>query len=272
MTLKRQLMSPSGNRVQAGVLDAKDSDKFVHMAPILRLGTVYSVNTFDTALPNNPLSPNRVGKYITYDVILNPLGVIVRDVPALGSSGYYNNTLVPNSSESSTTNVYENSDETPYYAGQPVLIGTIENSNLNLVIIGGFPCQLNSGSQTAAEYPQKQGSFQGTSYKIDKNGNPTLNIVASGNLHVQINGVPFLTIDGSTNTVDLGPTASHVNLGAAVEPTVLGNTLNTYLSNFINTVFNLHTHQVISTGAPTLTPTPLGTPPSGITTTVVKVS
>ncbi len=253
MSVYRDLFSEDGNREQASVSDAEHSSIFIKPTPTLKTGTIYAVNTYDTFNASNPSSPNRFGKYISYDVMVSPLGVIVRDVPALGSSGHYANSIFPSGPPIED----QNTEETPFVIGQPVLLGFTNDSSLNPIIIGAYPSMSNGGSQTggsSGEYPQKQGIFQGTSWKIDKNGNPTVNIISNGKLKVEVNGTPFITVDGANNLVDIG-TGSEFG--------VLGNTLQTFLSS-LEIWLDAHTHG----GPPPLTPSP--TPPT-VTTTVLKV-
>ena len=64
-----------------------------------------------------------------------------------------------------------------------------------------------------------------------------------------------------------------VLLEGSTEPFVLGTQLNTFLSNLVNTTFNTHTHIVtdpISGPLVSSAPTPTGTAPSGILSTVIK--
>jgi hypothetical protein len=254
----------------------------------LTTGIVIDVYAIDRSDSDGNLL-NLPGTYMTYTVQLSATGVLMKNVPALMTGGHYqysNNT--PNAVNFAYGGdiPYQNTEETPLIPGQPVLIGFINGSNQNPVIIGVAPCQLNATTasttgaapfpldpQTAGNpmlldpstgrssgantYPQKQGIFQGTSWKIDKSGNPTMNIITGGKLKIEVNGVPFVTVDGTSNTVDIG---------TGVEPGVLGNTLNTYLTNFITTIFNLHTH-----ASPISPPVPLGSAPAGITTSVLKV-
>lgn len=64
-----------------------------------------------------------------------------------------------------------------------------------------------------------------------------------------------------------------VLIDGSTEPYVLGDKLNTYLTNFINTIFNLHTHIVTDPVSGPLTstpPAPTGTAPSDILSTKIK--
>jgi hypothetical protein len=97
---------------------------------------------------------------------------------------------------------------------------------------------------------------------VDKNGTVTYNVVSNQKFIIQVNGTPLVTIDGSTNTVDIG------NGG---QPGVLGDALTTYLNTTLNTWLSTHTHAV--TTAPGTTGPPLNDPPptASIETTVLKV-
>jgi hypothetical protein len=298
------LYSPFGDRQSAAIHDTGESSAFGNSPGYLVAGTVSGITSVDLQDSQGRLQ-NIPGTYLTYTVKLAPRGVFIHDVPAMMSGGH---TRCKTTTLASNELGHQNTEETPYVIGQPVLVGFVNGSNFNPVILGPLACQLNAatvspdGSEnfpldpqtcgtkisldpaTGASsgdhvYPQKQGIFQGTSWKIDKNGNPTVNIKASGRLNVQINGVPFVTIDGASNTVDLGATADHVNLGEAIESTVLGTTLKDYLADFITNTFNKHTHASCTTAAGVSPaaipspPTPTGTEPTdAILTSVVKVS
>jgi hypothetical protein len=56
----------------------------------------------------------------------------------------------------------------------------------------------------------------------------------------------------------------------SMEPFVLGNQLNTFLTNFCTTFFNAHVHTSTAPGNPTSAPTVLGLAPSGILSTKIK--
>lgn len=65
----------------------------------------------------------------------------------------------------------------------------------------------------------------------------------------------------------------HLSSDTAMEPIVLGNKLLTWITTYINTIFNLHTHSFVGV-APGITsvtavPAPTGTPPTDILSTKV---
>lgn len=66
------------------------------------------------------------------------------------------------------------------------------------------------------------------------------------------------------NLFELSQIPPEIKMLNGSEPFVLGNQLVTWLTNFITTVFNLHTHPTAGTGPPSI-PSIVGTPPSGIT-------
>jgi hypothetical protein len=257
-------------------------------------GTIIDVLAVDRTDSEGNLL-NLPGTYLTYTVQLAPTGVVIQDVPTLMSGGH---TKFFTNTSASPALTFQNSEETPYVIGQPVIIGFLNGSSFNPIILGSASCQMNATTMsddgedpfpldpqtmgngakpgdppqldptTGASsgdniYPQKQGIFQGTSWKIDKNGNPTVNIITNGKLMVQVNGVPFITVDGENNLVDIGTGA---------EFGIMGETLKNFLTNFINNEFNTHTHvSVTSIGIPTPPVVPATPPGSNILTTVLKV-
>jgi hypothetical protein len=233
---KRNLFSPQGNRKQASVSDAEHIKNIMVMPPALKFGRIKDVYAFD-----NP--KNKVGKYTTYVVILSPEGIVAEDVPSCYGGGHYQDNITP------TTNTLQNTEETSLVIGQPVLVGFVNNSNLNPVIICPVGCQVNNGAQTTAQYPQKSGSFQGLKWNVDNAGNPKVTVPASGNLTVLVGGTVLLTIQNGL-----------VQIGNGVDVGVLGNALVAYL--------NTHTHTggTIAglTGPPVV-------PATGITTSILKV-
>ena len=60
----------------------------------------------------------------------------------------------------------------------------------------------------------------------------------------------------------------HLSSDTATEPFVLGNKLLTWITTFINTIFNLHTHSFVGVApgvtSTTAVPAPTGTPPTDI--------
>lgn len=291
------LYSPNGNRKQASIHGIKEALELLPPPPGLVTGVitdVYCVDREDSS--GNPL--NFPGTYLTYTVKIAPTGVFIHNVPVMDMSSGHTKFRMNTDASNSLSN--QNTEETPLSIGQPVIIGFLFGSGINPIILGAAPCQMNASTmsstgeapflldpQTAGNganpgdppsldpetgassgdniYPQKQGSFQGTTWKIDKNGNPTVNIVTNGTLKVEVNGTPFITVDGENNLVDIG---------TGIEFGVLGNTLQTFLST-LETWLDSHTHisaaPTIPTGPASAAPTgPSPTPPT-ITTTVLKV-
>ena len=60
-------------------------------------------------------------------------------------------------------------------------------------------------------------------------------------------------------------TSTQIKLNSGIESFVKGNTFNTWLSNFITVIYNLHTHA--GAGQP---PVPLGTAPTNILSSTIK--
>lgn len=267
--------SSDGNIKQSSVVDSINEEKFNRLPSAVWMGVIQDIYTIDnTAIPN--INPS--GAYTLYSVELSPLGIILQNVPAAMLGGHLNpqpstmtgrrlvnNQLTPGMDTPPSS--VQNIEETPYVIGQPVLIVFIGNSKFNPVIVGGLPVPspINGATigQTNADYPRKYGSFQGTSWFIDKTGNAEMDLPSSASLTIRIGGQIFCVI--RNGEVDLGGD------NAATQPTILGNVLNSYLTNFVNTVYNLHTHaSVTSLGIPS-PPIPTGVAPSGIETTVVRV-
>lgn len=236
--------SDFGNSIQASTLDAKLKSYYYEVGYPLRMGVIYAVRTKDD-------SKNRFG-FTVYDVMIMPDSAILRDVPSFNNSGHYNN-----SSYGGGDLTKQNSEETPLVAGQPVVVGFIENNNVNPFIICTAAVQDYSNSELASEHPKKSGKFQGTSWSIDKNGATVLDIKDAQTLTVKVNGVLLCKVTGTT-----------VEIGNGGEFGVLGNTLQTFLNSFIIT-YNAHTH----TETGTITTIPIvqaGAPPT-VTTTILKV-
>ena len=266
-------LSDSGNMHQASILDANNETRFNKLSSPIMLGIIQDVYTVDnTTIPN--INPQ--GAYTLYSVELSPLGTMIQNVPAVMFGGHM---VIPPDNTSGRTpvnvqlsgietppNSVQNIEETPYVIGQPVLVAFIGSNRFNAVIIGGIPVSTNINGatigQTTADYPRKYGSFQGASWSIDNTGNPSLDIPSTGTLTITVGGQVFCTISNGT-----------VNIGGdtGMQPTILGDALNTYLTNFINT-YNTHTHLFPATGgAPTSQPVIPATGPSGIETTVAMV-
>lgn len=250
MKPRKKLTSSFATRKQSAVADAEYKKHQMEMPSTLKFGRITRVNqTNDTA-------HNKVGAYITYDVILSPNGVTIQDVPScVNNSSQVIDRITPSAPALTTIN-YE---ETPFILGQPVLVGFVNGSNLNPVILMACPSQF-APSQTSTQYPQKTESWQGTTRVIDKSGNVTYNIVSNQKFKIQINGTTLATVDGTNNTVDIG---------TGVEFGVLGNTLQTFLNSVFNAVSG-HTHSGVTTGVGVTGPPVAITVPT-VTTTVLKV-
>lgn len=248
-----------GSRKQSSVNDAENFNEHMSKPTGLKLGVIIDVFTSDNPKNVPGISSGAQG-YVTYNIELTPDGVIVENVPAMMTGGKVVSGIAidPNYPPNVPNTDIQNTEETPFIIGQPVIVGFLNNSHLNPFILGPISFQLNNGTQSFSEYPQKTASWQGTNWKIDKNGFPTVNLVASGILRVQLNGLDLVTVNGATNTVDIG------NGG---EPGVLGNTLVAYL--------NSHTHApgtFSNGGGPVVG---FSGPPvqdsSGVKTTILKV-
>jgi hypothetical protein len=61
----------------------------------------------------------------------------------------------------------------------------------------------------------------------------------------------------------------HLSSKTASEPFALGNKLLTWITTYINTQFNLHTHICASSGSPSAPPVPTATPPTDILSTKI---
>jgi hypothetical protein len=224
--------SPTGHRHQSAVNDAKSITEHFRLSSPFRLGVVIGVFTSD-----NPLNPPGITGssqgYIVYDVELTPEGIVLEKIPAGMTGGHVTGASVdpvypPNTPPMAT----QNTSEDPFVIGQPVVVGFINNSPLNGFVLCPLSCPFNAGSQSAAQYPQKFWSHQGTTRTVDKNGTVTYNVVSNQKFKIEINGTPLCTVNGATNTVDIGNGS---------QPGVLG----TALQNFLNTVFDAilgHTH------------------------------
>jgi hypothetical protein len=249
--------SLTGNVKSSGIVDGVNRMIAQSNLTAIKIGVIEDVLTIDnpSALPT--------AAYTMYNVRVSPQGQLIRNVPSVSHGGHFNTTVLldptraPNYQQATAFQAppdsVQNIDETPYVIGQPVILCFVNGSNLNAIILGALPCIFGGVGQNTADYPKKYGSFQGTQWSIDKNGNPSLNIVTDGILNVQVNGVDFLQVNGSTNTVNLGTgTSGTVNIGeGSVQPTVLGTTLDSYLSGALSTWLNTHTHVSASPGVDT---------------------
>jgi hypothetical protein len=278
------MYSPDGNRKQSIIAEVSRQSEILPLPMALMAGMITDIYSVDRANSAGELL-NVPGAYLTYTVKLSPTGVFIHNVPSMCSASGHTKAFV--NTLASNDLGHQNTEDSPHFLGQPVIIGFINGSNFNPIILGPAPCQMNATTmgpgggdtvldpQTAGAnlnldpttgasdgdniYPQRQGSFQGSTWKLDKKGNVTLNIVSNGKLNVQVNGVPFITVDGSNNTVDIGTGA---------EPGVLGNTL----QNFLNQVFSSltgHTHTGGTISGLTGPPNPVSVP--NIETSVLKV-
>lgn len=267
--------APSGNMHQSSVVDSINEEKFNRLPSAVWLGIIQDVYTVDNTNITN-LNPS--GAYTLYSVELSPLGIILQNVPAAMLGGHLNTqissmtgrTPINNQLSGIPTppNDVQNIEETPYVIGQPVLIVFIGNSKFNPIIVGALPVPAPTNGatigQTTANYPRKYGSFQGASWFIDKTGNGEIDFPASSSLTIRIGGQIFCII--RNGEVDLGGD------NAGTQPTILGDVLNTYLSNFASS-FTSHVHNIIlpTPGSPTTPPLVPQPAPSGIETTVVRV-
>jgi hypothetical protein len=222
------IYSPSGNRKQSAVNSAEDIKSIMGNSPSNRFGVIIAVHTFDDPV-NIPGTVTGSQGYITYDVKLSPQGIVIQNVPARTSASGH---VIDNNTPNAAPLTQQNTEEYPLGIGQPVEISFINGSNFNPIIEGPAPCQYNAGSQSASEYPQIRSVFQGSSDIRDKNGNRTINLVSGGTLTIEVNGVPFLTIDGATGKLVIG-NGSH--------PGVLGDALISFLSG--------HVHSGVQTGS-----------------------
>jgi hypothetical protein len=266
------LYSPENNRKQSLIHDTESSGDIMPTPLPLKYGIIYDVSTLDNVSISQPGStlPNFPGAYLVYTVKLTPNGVFLRNVPAMMTGGHVqSNFNAPNASPLPQ----QNTEETPFVIGQPVIIGFVNNSNFNPIILGPVACQMNASTssatgaapfplapQTSEIYPQKQGIFQGTEWSIDKAGNTTLNIAAKSQFTLQIGGTTIVTAKPSSDSdgyeLDFG-------LSGDTEPTILGNALVTYLNTLV-TAFNNHTHISAVSGSPTSAPG-TSTPPESFT-------
>lgn len=81
-----------------------------------------------------------------------------------------------------------------------------------------------------------------------------------------------IMLDDTTKMLSIDSENIEFIIGST-EPFVLGNQLNTFLTDLVNTTFNTHTHIVtdpVSGPLTTSAPTPTGTAPSGILSTKIK--
>ncbi len=79
-----------------------------------------------------------------------------------------------------------------------------------------------------------------------------------------------IVYDEASQQMDV--TFGTLNIGdGAAEAMTLGNKLNTWISNFVTSVFNVHTHTCAAPGSPSGVPNTLGTAPTDILSTVIKV-
>lgn len=244
------LYSMFGHRQQSAIHDSKNLANIMSMPFLFKPGVIAKVFTADDP-KNFPGITSGAQGYITYNVELTPEGIIIENLPAMGqTTGHLDGmTVDPNYPLDTPSMDMQNTYEEPYVVGQPVVVGFLNNSPLNGFIIGSLPSQFNNGTQTSAQYPEKRGSWQGTSWKIDKNGNPVLTLPTADNLTVVVGSTVLLTISNGV-----------VQIGNGSDVGVLGNALVAYL--------NAHTH----TGGTILGLTgPPVVPATGITTSVLKV-
>jgi len=264
----------SGNRRQSSVIDATNDLSMARVRNGFHHGAIVDVYTIDN--PKNMGVP--FGVYTLYSVRLAPSGQIVRNVPALSFGGHFLSSTVsawnnlPNygvtSEVSAPSNSIQNVEETPYVINQPVLVGFLQDKDVNPIILGPAPCIEGGSGQTTSEYPKKYGFFQGTSWSIDKSGAVELDVTNGQNLTIKVAGNTLCYI---TNGV--------VNLGgsSAADTTVLGPALMTYLNTTLKGWIDNHMHTSASAGSQTSTPTTAPATPdpfptaSGIETTIVKV-
>ncbi len=247
-----------GNKNQASVMDTQNIAQTVASPYPLRFGVIVDVYTPDD-------KRNITGSYTMYSVALTPSGQIIRNVPTSMCSGHNDwfdkvpQNALPEGAQLPIDT--QNSEETPYKVGQPVLIGFVSASYMNPIIICPASSILNSSSQTKDNYPQKTGSFQGLTWSVDKTGNPSMVIPQTGNLTIYVgsNDPANLLLTISAGSVIIGPTATS-------QPGVLGDALKSFLDNVFNGTTG-HTHTNGNGGAPT-------GPPIGILvpTTVLKVN
>lgn len=256
--MKRPYTTLRGRR-QASVVDAENNATLTKVPQVLRSGIIEDVYTID----NTRGIP--FGVYTLYTVRLAPLGQWIQNVPAMNLGGHYNETFkVPNygpnnpDMQAPPADV-QNCEETPYVVGQPVIVGFLNGSHLNPIILGPAPTPWGNSKQTTANYPMKWARHQGTEWWVDKNGNAEVDVKSGGTLTVKIGGAILCKISGGE--IDLGG-------DSGLEPTVLGTTL----QNFLNTQFGAsgHTHSGVTTGPGTSGPPVAVTVPT-ITTTVAKV-
>ncbi len=216
----RDIYSPNGDREQASVNDGFNATEFSGTSYTLRFGVISEVFTADNP-KNVPGNGNGRQGYLVYTVKLSPNGVVVKNVPAMSTGGHYStgNRDTPNAGPLDE----QNTDETPYVIGQPVIIGFVNGSNFNPIILGPGSCQHNAGSQTMAQYPQKSEVFQGHSRIVDKDGSEAIILPVTGLYTIKVGTITLLTIENGL-----------VQIGNGTEAGVLGNSLRTYLEN--------HTH------------------------------
>ncbi|VVB53201.1 Uncharacterised protein [uncultured archaeon] len=261
--MKRAYTSLRGRR-QASVVDAENNAKMAKVPQILRSGIVEDVYTID----NTRGIPS--GVYTLYTVRLAPLGQWIQNVPAMSLGGHYNETFKvpnygPNNPDMQTPPAdVQNCEETPYVVGQPVIVGFLNGSQLNPIILGPAPTPWGNSKQTAANYPMKWARHQGTEWWVDKDGNAEIDVKAGGTLTVKIGGVILCKISGGE--VDLGSDSS-------IEPTIMGDAFKNYIENTLLTALNSHVHTGVQ-GGPGMSGTPAASftnPPSSVYTTVAKV-
>ena len=261
--------SMTGNRKQASIVDAMNE---IAKIPI-KNGPYQAIIADVYAVDNSKGAP--YGVYTLYTIRLAPYGQIIKNVPALTRGGHYTSTrfeeygkVLPNygitPSVSRPGDNVQNVEETPYVIDQPVLVEFINGSNFKPVIIGALPCIDGEVGQITADYPKKYGSFQGTSWSIDKTGEVALNIPTTATITIKVGGNILCYL--KNGEIDLGSD----NSGADLQPTILGDKLKQFLDGVFSSMSG-HTHSGVSTGGGVTGP-PIGvTVPNDMETSVVKV-
>lgn len=121
-------------------------------------------------------------------------------------------------------------------SGNPVYIG------IAMELQGQLPTKYQFGKHVIFEMPNKNEGITFDENMLKMEIDPT---------ELDINTKSDINIDSL---------AGDITFLQGTEKAVLGNKLITWLTTFINTIFNLHTH-LGNLGAPTSAPTPLGVPP-----------
>ena len=258
--------SATGDVIQAAVVDSANRMQGQQLSQSLKLGIIedyYTVDNTDTTI-----SPQ--GAYTMYCVRLFPYGQPLYNVMPLMPGGHINsNVNIPgyganNSSHTVPLASVQNVEETPYVVGQLVLVGFINGSTMNPIILGSVPCIQAASGQTTAKYPKKYGSFQGTNWSIDNTGNVELDVNSASSIKVTCGGSTLFVV--KNGELDLGGDSSDTSM----QPALLGTNLVTWLNN--------HTHIVagITTGLAATATGPAdssayGPVPSDAQSSVVKV-